>query len=492
MGKTYVIGLDSIDWKFLDKAISDGFAPNIARIYEDGFHGDLRSIDPPLSVPAWLCFASGKRPDKLDLYRFGYRKPGTYHINSVSGYAEFQDEAFWNDLENPGVIGVPSISPNPEFNGFMVSGPFCPEEACPDEFKNEVEEFGYSAKNPNFWEFEESLKHMEMEGNFMDKVLSRRDPEFFIGVTSVTDRVQHAYCNDEDKMMELYSKADEFAGKILSHTTSEDNVFIVSDHGTAPIKKVFYVNKWLEEKGFLEFNEQGSSTLFQFREDLRYRLKRLGKELLSRIGTLEFAMNNVPDRIQDEVRSKSGVWDKIDWSNTLAYSTGGYVGQIFLNTEDDYPEGQVSEKNYENIREEIIEGLKELEDPEDGEKVIGKIWRKEEIYRDFAHKAPDILFYTKDMSYKVNDGFHGKVFDGSVPNGSHGLNGIILGKGPNIREGEFDMHLTDLAPTLLHLMGKEVPEDMDGSVKKEIFVEGSEPKQGEVRKISEELDNLDF
>ncbi|MFB6099926.1 MAG: hypothetical protein ABEK16_01505, partial [Candidatus Nanohalobium sp.] len=129
-----------------------------------------------------------------------------------------------------------------------------------------------------------------------------------------------------------------------------------------------------------------------------------------------------------------------------------------------------------------------------GEKVVDQVWRKEEIYREeLADRAPDIMFYPKDMAYKVNDGFHGKVFDESVPNGSHGLNGVILGRGPDIREGaEIDMHLTDVAPTLLHLMGEEVPEDMDGEVRKEIFKEGSEPKEREVEYTSKELEGLDF
>lgn len=493
MGRTVVIGLDSIDWKFLREFIDRGLMPNSAKVEEKGFSGNLRSIDPPLSVPAWLCFATGKRPDKLDIYNFRVLEPESYNLE-MADFASIQEDRFWNDFDDAGVIGIPTIFPvdKDRFNGFIASGEFVPETSAPEDFRRDVEDFGYSPDSPNLWKFEENIEHMDREGDFMSKVLEERSPEFFIGVTSVTDRLQHSYCNDEEKMMDLYGKADDFVGKILQHFDDEDNVFIVSDHGSSEIKKVFYINTWLEEKDLLRFNEGGSKKS-RLKEQLRYKTKNLAKDVLSKLNLLDFAMDNIPDSIQSEVRSKSDVWDKIDWGNTKAFATGGYVGQIYINTEE-YPEGSVSEEEYDELRDEIIEKLRELEDPETGEKVVDRVWKKEEIYREeLADRAPDIMFYPKDMAYKVNDGFHGKVFDESVPNGSHGLNGVVLGRGPDIKEGaEVDLHLTDMAPTLLHLIGEGVPEDMDGEVRKEIFKEGSEPKNREVEYTSKELEGLDF
>ena len=490
MSKTILIGLDSADWKFLDQAIEKGLAPNLADIQKEGFYGDLRSIDPPLSVPAWLCFASGKNPDKLDVYNFQVNQKGSY--SSDSTFEEYQEDAFWYYLDDIGVLGVPSIYPpsGKNFEGFMVSGPFAPERVYPESFSEEVEEFGYSSEAPNFWRFKDCMAHIEKEGEFMDKVLREKNPEFFIGVTSVPDRVQHAYCKNHEKMMELYSKMDDFVGKIMKHIDDEDNLFIVSDHGSADIKKSMYVNKWLQHKGFLQFREETEKTALK--EDFRLKVKNRAKDVLSKLGLLTFAMDYTPEKIQRKVRTKEVVWDKIDWSNTKAFATGGYVGQIFLNTED-YPKGQISDKEYEEVREQIMEELDNLEDPDTGDKVVDQLWKREDIYReDLAERAPDILFYPKGMAYKVNDGFHGKVFDESVPNGSHGLEGVVMGTGPNIRRGEFDMRLTDIAPTILHMIGEKVPEDMDGEVRKEVFREGSEPKTREVEFFSDELEGIDF
>jgi predicted AlkP superfamily phosphohydrolase/phosphomutase len=494
MARTVVVGLDSVDWFFLSRAIDMGVAGNIESVCSNGFHGELRSIDPPLSVPAWLCFSTGKRPDKLDLYNFRMVESGSYSFSEMPDCGRFQSDAFWTNLDNVGVLGVPTIFPSSDLSldGFMFSGPFVPDKGFPEEVGEKARRHGYTANVPNLWKYDECLEHLDMEGDFASKVLQDRNPEFFISVSSVTDRLQHSYRDDEQKMMELYSKADDYVGKILEHFDEEDNVFIVSDHGSAEIKKVFYINTWLEDEDLLSLN-QGAKKLPKIKEKARYRLKKTAKHVLSSLGLLDFALDNVPENIQDTVKEKTDIWDKIDWNNTKAFATGGYVGQIYINTEE-YPEGCVTEEEYNEVRNRIIDKLEELEDPETGEEVVEKAWKKEDVYREeLTERAPDIMFYTSDMSYKVNDGFHGKIFDKSVPNGSHGLNGVILGRGPDIKQGaEVDMHLTDVAPTLLHLMGEKVPEDMDGAVKKQIFEQGSDPEKREVEYVSEDLQNLDF
>ena len=54
------------------------------------------------------------------------------------------------------------------------------------------------------------------------------------------------------------------------------------------------------------------------------------------------------------------------------------------------------------------------------------------------------------------------------------MNGIFLAYGENIRPGVIvdKAHITDLAPTILNIMGVEVPVHMDGRVLQEIFRDG--------------------
>lgn len=56
--------------------------------------------------------------------------------------------------------------------------------------------------------------------------------------------------------------------------------------------------------------------------------------------------------------------------------------------------------------------------------------------------------------------------------------------GPDIkRDGAklAGLRIYDIAPTVLHMFGLPVPDDMDGRVLVEIFREGSEPAQREVK-----------
>jgi hypothetical protein len=53
-----------------------------------------------------------------------------------------------------------------------------------------------------------------------------------------------------------------------------------------------------------------------------------------------------------------------------------------------------------------------------------------------------------------------------LPPTEHGDRGFLVAAGPSFRPGATldGAHVVDIAPTLLHLMGREIPADMDGHV----------------------------
>jgi predicted AlkP superfamily phosphohydrolase/phosphomutase len=165
-------------------------------------------------------------------------------------------------------------------------------------------------------------------------------------------------------------------------------------------------------------------------------------------------------------------FDDVDWSRTIAYSLGN-VGQININVRGREPNGFVEPgEPYEKARSEIIHRLWELRDPETGEQVVQEVYRREEIYRGAnVESAADILFIPTRMEYfgfgEYEFGSH-EVIE-SVRrgiSGTHRPNGILLLWGKPVDAGATleKAEISDLAPTILHLMGEAVPSDMDGQV----------------------------
>lgn len=173
----------------------------------------------------------------------------------------------------------------------------------------------------------------------------------------------------------------------------------------------------------------------------------------------------------------------INWNQTRAYSYGLY-GSIYINLVGRSPWGIVEPRDYNALCEQITAGLHELVDPKTGERIVERIYRKEDLYSGpCTNQAPDLVVQWRDYAYftKRNidrgDGVFGKnlrVDASEYPHtGTHRLDGVFIVKGPHIRPRyEVQANIIDLAPTILHVLGEAIPTDMDGRVLHEIFEEG--------------------
>jgi len=172
-----------------------------------------------------------------------------------------------------------------------------------------------------------------------------------------------------------------------------------------------------------------------------------------------------------------------DWQRTQAYSFGSY-GNIYVNLKHREPEGIVDKSEYENLRNRISERLMELKDPVTGEKVVKKVYRREDLYKGpFLDRAPDLTAHWSDAGYHSVQRFGKKestIFSNDLHfhltdllfSGCHRLNGIVALKGVGIEKGKKieGAGIIDLAPTILYLMGLPVDPDMDGKVLQQAIV----------------------
>src|SRR4030095_1301015 len=126
--RVMLIGLDCAAPELVfDRWFDD--LPNLKGLCQNGFHGPLRSCDPPITVPAWSVMMSSKSPGTLGVYGFRNRVDHSYDRYSIANSLAIKEDRVWDLLSRTGkrsiVIGVPGTYPPTPLTGFLV-GEFLP------------------------------------------------------------------------------------------------------------------------------------------------------------------------------------------------------------------------------------------------------------------------------------------------------------------------------------------------------------------------------
>ena len=127
---------------------------------------------------------------------------------------------------------------------------------------------------------------------------------------------------------------------------------------------------------------------------------------------------------------------------------------------------------YEALRDEIARELLQVVDADTGEPVIVSVTRREDMAGpDDAHmdELPDLVLQWSGERLlravrhpRIEDEVTQNVRD--VPYTEHTGEGFLLAAGPSVRAGaRTEGRLTDITPTLLTLLGEEVPPELTGT-----------------------------
>ncbi len=531
--RVLVIGLDGATFDLIGPWMREGRLPNLARLVKSGVSGELESTVPPVTLPAWISFATGKNPGKLGVYDLVKKESNGYSVQ-LSNPSSLREMSLWNYLNNhgirTGIINVPGAFPPRKIDGFMIPGMFTPSErgefSYPGWLRPELDRrvHRYELDVDHWRYFDEDRFLMDIyrvtqkHERAVEYLMGAFDVQFFMVVFTSTDRIQHVMWRHMDPthpqhdpiaarryssaIRDYWQSLDRAVGEVV-RAFGEGTIMVVSDHGFGPRRKTFYVNEWLRRQGFLRLGGRVRRGLLSrlgwaieklfFRKGGQLRNYYLGKmgvyHLLAGLVFRILGRERVYGLVFKYV-SLEEITDRIDWARTKAFSCAhtSHLGHIYINLRGREPEGSVDPGDYEKVRDEIIERLGRLEDPVTGERLKTEIHRPEEIYTGpYVDRAPDIIFSIEDSECEVDISFgHASLFlQGSFDlrhTGTHKKNGVFIASGPDIRGGAEirGAKITDPAPTILHLYGIPVPRDMDGRVLSEIFQRGSGPAEREV------------
>ena len=232
-----------------------------------------------------------------------------------------------------------------------------------------------------------------------------------------------------EKMIPMfYESVDKMLGKILQGVDNETLVVVVSDHGANASRDEISIKKVLEETGFV------------VHKDRSLKSESSGDDWVVRDRT-------------------------IDWSRTKAFPS--IRGHIFLNVKGRQPNGIIEPGNeYEEVRDQLIETLYDYEDSQTHKRAFSLVLKREDAPL-LGQSSGEL---SGDVIVALRPEFVGHEHGLSLPTAKYGVGSagcLFIMMGPGVKRGEKLKSLrwlTDVAPTIAHLIRIPVPRNCEGGI----------------------------
>jgi len=516
--KVLVIGLDGVTWDLLQPWIKEGRLKTIRDMMENGVWGTLESTIPPVTAPAWASFVTGKNPGKHGCYDFVLPYGNLDNIKTITSM-DIKGVTFYELLEEKGyrctLINLP-VSYPPRINNVVITSLMTKSKnfVFPPELIKQVPELKEYKITPDrsplargrITEYIAGIRCLEKNRFECAKKLFEKEWDFFFILFSGTDWVQHVTYNmlisrtrterAKIEAVKLYEELDSYIKWFISNVPKDTYIFIMSDHGFRSSNRVFSVNAWLRSEGYLKVKVRNKklgspSKLEKLRQSLNKEINPhiLGflLKLLNAGSMLSRVTYSIGRLLKLPTMYSIGRFMHLDAipsaSETIAYSVRYKpIQAVYINDKRRFSSGKVNTgKQIEEIRDEIKNKLKKVKDPKGGKKVFRKVLKKEDVYSGCElEKAPDIILIPNELSLWTSNPF--LIFYDAIHN-HHDLEGIFIACGPDIKKNRKlkRKKIYDIAPTILHIFGMPVPQDVDGKVLLDIFEENSMYLEKEVR-----------
>lgn len=391
-----VIGLDCVTPELL----FDRYALNIpilSSLRSRTAWGPPHSTIQPIIVPAWSCMMTGRTPGELDIYGFRNRSDHSYER-----MADLVAKAGGDSVLPvfPGAYLPPSV------RAWVVSDALAPStkscSAYPSELREEVlwVTGDYMLDVIDF-RTEDKARIAQQTSDMTEQrftlvrhLAASRDWTLFAMIDTAPNRLHHGfwkYCDPgrrhheprnayEHLFPDYYGALDRHLASLLEPLGDDTIVLVVSDHGGQSMVGSFCFDEWLVREGLL-------------------------------------VLADGPPGPPSITRAK------IDRSRTTAWGDGGYYSLLLLNVEGREPNGTVSARTYETVRQQLTYVIEALPDHH-GRWMGTRVFRPDDVYSEVAGVHPDLIVYFHDLRWRaagtlgLGNGFHTFEND-TVPDDAH-------------------------------------------------------------------------
>ncbi len=477
--KVIVLGLDGGTWDLLGPWMADGLMPNLARLVREGTSGSLDPMHTPCFFPGWASAMTGKNPGKHGMFALtapgpdGKRHFASSETNRARKIWQIMGEHGWT----VGVVNVPPTFPPEPVNGYLVSDdsrpPSDPRISYPADFYarlvNDIGGYAihkYNSSRDISGYLDRLTSATRNRKDALCYMMGNLDIDFFVMSFEAPERIAYGLWKYLDKREELYSdpaaaplreKAiecfeviDEAFGHAMRLAGEDGHVIIFSCHGFHSLKGYFLADHFLSDLGFMKLNRLNIVTN-------RF-ARRLG--LASPRPQQSYECQQLMGEHEEMVR----------WKDSVAY-TGHHVDRaVHLLRRPDEIAASGKRRDHEKALRTIQKKLLELNDNHGRRAVAQALTPEEAYYGPYTGEAPDLTVVMADLGIRIKRGIFMRVRsyfqDTKTPWGNQAGSGILAAWGKNINRGGTVKggSVMDIAPSILHLTGLPVPEDMDGRV----------------------------
>lgn len=460
MSRVLVVGLDSFSPDLVERWLPE--LPNLRALMEGGLFGPLQSIIQPVTPAAWTAMISGRNCGHFGFTDFPYRVNHSYTDFKLVHSRLIRVPTLATMLPAAGrralMVGVPisyppiairdgvcvscfmapslrrSITQPPELQAELLaqtSSPYLLDaslEGVPDSSEVDYDDLRRRIRELDRQRFDIARHLMTTKPwdlLFLVCMGPDRAGHYFL---RFQDPAHGAYRDDprhQDAVRDQYRYCDQRLGELVELAGADTVVMVVSDHGIQRLDGKLNINDWLAANGFL---------------------------CLSEPLTTPTPLAQAP----------------VDWSRTRAWARG-YGGQIYLNLRGREPQGCVDPAAADDLLTQLDEKLHELTTA-DGRRLRVTTVRRRSIYDGpEAERCPDLFVQIEELRYLTSDQVGHRqlvtpVAELGVDGASHAMNGFCALAGPGIPQlGRFAaLHILDVAPTLLELLGVAPPGELEG------------------------------
>jgi predicted AlkP superfamily phosphohydrolase/phosphomutase len=414
-----VIGLDGVPYTLLEDMAQKKVMPYTSQLIQSGQLHQMKASLPEISAVSWTDFMTGTNSGEHGIFGFTDLKKNSYDLR-FPNFLDVKKQTLWDILgqqkKRSIVINQPSTYPAKQIHGFLISGFVAIElskAVYPLSMKAALEQMSYKididtmrAREDHEYLWKDLSETLSGRIKMLD-LFWKENWDYFELVITGTDRLHHylwdAYRDSNhpyhQNFMDYYSQIDKTIEKIhssfLKLTGSDEGFFLLSDHGFTHIEQEVYLNAWLEDQGYLQFNSPSPKDLNEIKRN-----------------SLAFAMD--PNR-------------------------------IYLNLTDKFPLGCVNDAQKEELKEEIAYKLKKLE--HNGIPVVREVFDTQEIYSGPNTPLGPDLIVVSEYGYDMKGSIKKKnTFGRTVLQGMHTWDDAFFWAN---KEKSRDLHISGLAEIIL-------------------------------------------